>query len=43
MDGVILEPTLYVDGDKRIEHGRFLRPVDRPLEDKVRKSVPVSA
>ncbi len=28
MDGVILEPTLYVDGDKRIEHGRFLRPVD---------------
>lgn len=31
MDGVILEPTLYVDGDKRIEHGRFLRPVDRPL------------
>lgn len=31
MDGVILEPTLYVDGDMRIEHGRFLRPVDRPL------------
>ncbi|MCF8475455.1 MAG: hypothetical protein K9G60_00355 [Pseudolabrys sp.] len=31
MDGVILEPTLYVDGDKRIEHGKFLRPVDRPL------------
>lgn len=31
MDGVILEPTLYVDGDKRMEHGRFLRPVDRPL------------
>ncbi|RYG88482.1 MAG: hypothetical protein EON59_04300 [Alphaproteobacteria bacterium] len=31
MDGVILEPTLYVDGDKRIEHGRFLRPVDRPM------------
>ena len=29
MDGVILEPTLYVDGDKRIEDGRFLRPVDR--------------
>lgn len=28
MDGVILEPTLYVDGDKRIEHGRFLRPVE---------------
>ena len=31
MDGVILEPTLYVDGDKRIEHGKFLRPVDRPM------------
>ncbi len=31
MDGVILEPTLYVDGEKRIEKGRFLRPVDRPL------------
>lgn len=24
MDGVILEPTLYVDGDKRIDNGRFL-------------------
>lgn len=31
MDGVILQPTLYVDGDMRIENGRFLRPVDRPL------------
>jgi len=31
IDGVILEPTLYVDGDKRIEDGRFLRPIDRPL------------
>jgi len=31
MDGVILEPTLYVDGDKRIEHGQFLRPIDRLL------------
>jgi hypothetical protein len=31
MDGVILEPTLYVDGDKRIEHGRFLRPIDGPM------------
>ena len=31
MDGVILEPTLYVDGDKRIEDGRFLRPIDRPM------------
>ena len=29
MDGVILEPTLYVDGDKRMEHGKFLRPTDR--------------
>lgn len=31
MDGVILQPSLYVDGDLRIEHGRFTRPVDRPL------------
>ncbi len=31
MDGVILQPTLYVDGEMRIENGRFLRPVDRPL------------
>lgn len=29
MDGVILEPTLYVDGNKRIEDGRFLVPLDR--------------
>jgi leucyl aminopeptidase (aminopeptidase T) len=28
MDGVILEPTLYVDGEMRMEHGRFLRPVE---------------
>jgi leucyl aminopeptidase (aminopeptidase T) len=31
MDGVILQPTLYVDGDKRMEHGRFLRPVEGPM------------
>jgi hypothetical protein len=31
MDGIILEPTLYVDGDKRIEHGRFLRRIDGPM------------
>lgn len=31
MDGVILEPTLYVDGHKRIEDGRFLRPADQPI------------
>lgn len=31
MDGVILEPTLYVDEDLRIEHGKFMRPVDGPL------------
>jgi 2,5-dihydroxypyridine 5,6-dioxygenase len=24
MDGVVLEPTLYVDGEKRIENGKFL-------------------
>ncbi len=28
MDGVILEPTLYVDGEMRIEHGRFLVPIE---------------
>jgi hypothetical protein len=28
MDGVVLEPTLYVDGAKRIEHGRFLVPIE---------------
>ncbi len=28
MDGVILEPTLYVDGEMRIEDGRFLRDVE---------------
>jgi leucyl aminopeptidase (aminopeptidase T) len=31
MDGVLLEPTLYVDGNMRMEHGRFLRPIDRPV------------
>ncbi|MEJ0011183.1 MAG: hypothetical protein WDM94_00890 [Bauldia sp.] len=31
IDGVLLEPTLYVDGDKRIEDGRFLRPIDGPM------------
>ncbi|PWB63173.1 MAG: hypothetical protein C3F17_09970 [Bradyrhizobiaceae bacterium] len=28
MDGVILEPTLYVDGKKRIDNGRFLAPIE---------------
>lgn len=28
MDGVILEPTLYVDGVKRIDEGRFLVPIE---------------
>lgn len=31
MDGVVLEPTLYVDGEMRMEDGRFLRRVDGPL------------
>lgn len=31
MDGVVLEPTLYVDGLKRIDHGRFLVPLDRDV------------
>jgi hypothetical protein len=33
MDGVVLEPTLYVDGQERIRDGRFLVPVER--EDEV--------
>jgi hypothetical protein len=28
MDGVILEPTLYVDGQQRIDNGRFLVPIE---------------
>jgi len=28
MDGVILEPTLYVDGVKRIDNGRILVPIE---------------
>jgi 2,5-dihydroxypyridine 5,6-dioxygenase len=28
MDGVILEPTLYVDGAKRIDSGKFLVPIE---------------
>ena len=28
MDGVILEPTLYVDGAKRIDNGRILVPIE---------------
>lgn len=30
MDGVILEPTLYVDGQKRLENGKFLVPIEGP-------------
>lgn len=29
MDAVILEPTLYIDGEKRLNHGEFLVPLDR--------------
>ena len=28
MDGVILHPTLFVDGDMRMEDGRFLHPIE---------------
>ena len=28
MDGVILHPTLYVDGVKKIENGNFLVPIE---------------
>lgn len=31
MDGVVLQPTLYVDGEKRIDRGEFLVPLDRDL------------
>lgn len=31
LDGVVLEPTVYVDGDKRMEHGKFLRNVEGPM------------
>jgi leucyl aminopeptidase (aminopeptidase T) len=31
LDGILLEPTVYVDGDKRIEDGRFLRNVEGPM------------
>lgn len=31
MDGVILKPTLYVDGEMRIDSGRFLVAVDRDV------------
>lgn len=29
MDGVVLQPTMYVDGVKRIDRGRILVPLDR--------------
>jgi hypothetical protein len=28
MDGVILHPTLYVDGVAKIDNGRFLVPIE---------------
>jgi hypothetical protein len=28
MDGVILHPTLYVDGVKKIDHGKILVPIE---------------
>jgi len=31
MDGVLLQPTLHVDGELRIDRGRFAVPLDRPL------------
>jgi hypothetical protein len=31
MDGVVLEPTLYVDGVKRIEDGKFLVPIESEM------------
>jgi leucyl aminopeptidase (aminopeptidase T) len=29
MDGVVLQPSLYIDGVLRIDHGRFLVPLDK--------------
>ena len=41
MDGVILQPTLYVDGEMRIENGRFLVPIGDTNEE--RRSMPALA
>jgi leucyl aminopeptidase (aminopeptidase T) len=30
MDGVILHPTLYVDGVKKLDDGKFLVPTEGP-------------
>jgi 2,5-dihydroxypyridine 5,6-dioxygenase len=37
LDGVILEPTLYVDGIKRIENGKFLVPIEADSAPRSRK------
>lgn len=34
MDGVILHPTLYVDGEMRMEDGRFLRSIEGDADTK---------
>jgi leucyl aminopeptidase (aminopeptidase T) len=31
MDGVVLQPSVYVDGELRMERGRFLVPLDRAV------------
>ena len=41
MDGVILEPTLFVDGELRIEGGRFTVPIEPEHDDE--QPVPVAA
>jgi leucyl aminopeptidase (aminopeptidase T) len=38
MDGVILEPTLYVDGVKRLERGEFLVPMDSYADSRAEAS-----
>jgi hypothetical protein len=32
MDGVILHPTLEVDGVKKIERGTFLVPIEKDID-----------
>jgi len=34
LDGVILDPTLYVDGHRRIQDGDFVRPIEGEVATK---------
>jgi hypothetical protein len=39
MDGVILEPTLYVDGVQRIDHGEILVPIEGDVYETVAQTL----